>query len=59
MNSYMYGDARAISTIATLKNNQSIAEKFKNKAILIKQEVQNRLWNEDLNFFTVLPKKLF
>ncbi len=57
MNSYMYGDAKAIATIAELTNNQSLAQKFDAKALLIKQEVQNCLWNNELGFFTVLPKK--
>lgn len=56
MNSYMYGDAKAIAAMAELTNNQSIAQKFEAKARLIKQEVQHRLWNNELNFFTVLPK---
>lgn len=56
MNSYMYGDAKAISAIAEQTNNQSLAQKFDAKARLIKQEVQHRLWNNELGFFTVLPK---
>jgi hypothetical protein len=56
MNSYMYGDAKAIATIAELTNNQSITQKFDAKALLIKQEVQNRLWNNELGFFTVLQR---
>ncbi len=56
MNSYMYGDAKAIAAIAELTNNPSVSSKFKEKALYIKQEVQNRLWNEELNFFTVLPR---
>ncbi|NOX65414.1 MAG: hypothetical protein GXO85_06340, partial [Chlorobi bacterium] len=57
INSYMYGDAKAISTIAYLTNKKLIAQEFRSKALLIKQEVQNRLWNKQLEFFTVLPKK--
>ena len=56
MNSYMYGDAKAIATLAKLKNNQSVARTFNEKALLIKKQVQGRLWNETLDFFTVLPK---
>ena len=39
MNSYMYGDAKAIVNIAKLINNQSLSQKFESKAIAIKQEV--------------------
>ena len=56
MNSYMYGDAIAIASIAKLANNQTLNQSFELRAISIKQEVQNRLWNKELNFFTVLPK---
>jgi hypothetical protein len=56
MNSYMYGDAKAIATIAELTYNDALARKFDDKALLIKQEVQSRLWNTELGFFTVLPK---
>ena len=56
INSYMYGDARAISKIANLKNELEIGKKFKKKAEKIKEQLQGRLWNEKLSFFTVLPK---
>tara|TARA_B100001142_G_scaffold322658_1_gene371349 strand:- start:596 stop:2248 length:1653 start_codon:yes stop_codon:yes gene_type:complete len=56
INSYMYGDASAISKIAFLNNNFEIGKNFQNKANKIKEELQDRLWNDELNFFTVLPK---
>lgn len=56
INSYMYGDAKAISTIADLTNKKLIAKEFASKALEIKHEMQNRLWNKELDFFTVLPK---
>tara|TARA_A100001011_G_scaffold260132_1_gene268617 strand:- start:2615 stop:4276 length:1662 start_codon:yes stop_codon:yes gene_type:complete len=56
INSYMYGDARAISKIAHLKNEIEIEKKFEKKAEEIKEKLQGRLWNEKLSFFTVLPK---
>ncbi len=56
INSYMYGDARAISKIAHLKNEIEIDKKFEKKAKKIKEQLQGRLWNEKLSFFTLLPK---
>ena len=56
INSYMYGDARAISKIAQLKNEIEIEKKFEKKAEKIKDQLQGRLWNEKLSFFTVLTK---
>ena len=56
INSYMYGDAKAISKISNITNNFDKVQEFENKATTIKQKLQSRLWNKDLNFFTVLPK---
>ncbi|XOV91049.1 MAG: glycosyl hydrolase family 65 protein [Bacteroidota bacterium] len=56
INSYMYGDAKAIATIAELTEKPSIAADFLAKAASIKAEVQDKLWNVELGFFTVLPR---
>jgi len=56
INSYMYGDAMAIAQMAHLLNKPSVLASFSEKANRIKKSVQDRLWNKDLNFFTVLPK---
>ncbi len=56
INSYMYGDARAITTMAEIIDQPLVAEEYEQKARLLKQEVQNRLWYKGLGFFTVLPK---
>ena len=56
INSYMYGDALAISKIANIAGDSLITSKYYAKAQKIKHEVQDQLWNENLNFFTVLPR---
>ncbi|MDA8763047.1 trehalase family glycosidase [Flavobacteriaceae bacterium] len=56
INSYMYGDAMAIAQMAHLLNKPSVSASFIEKAKKIKHSVQQRLWNKELNFFTVLPK---
>ena len=56
INSYMYGDAKAIAKFAETLNKPLISSSFIKKAENIKQSVQDRLWNKKLNFFTVLPK---
>lgn len=56
INSYMYGDAHAISKIAKIAGDSLISSKYYAKAQKIKYEVQDKLWNENLNFFTVLPR---
>ena len=57
INSYMYADAKAISKISFINNDKENGKKYELKAKKIKEEVQRRLWNKELNFFTVLPKK--
>ena len=56
INSYMYADAKAISKFSYMSNDIENGEKFELKANEIKNELQRSLWNEELNFFTVLPK---
>ena len=46
----------SISKISYLNNDVKKAKEFENRANKIKEELQKRLWNKDLNFFTVLPK---
>ncbi len=56
INSYMYADSKAISKFSYMSNDIENGEKFELKANEIKNELQRSLWNEELNFFTVLPK---
>ncbi|MFO7853484.1 MAG: MGH1-like glycoside hydrolase domain-containing protein [Bacteroidota bacterium] len=56
INSYMYGDARAISCIAGISGEKEIMETYNKKASRLKEMVQKRLWNDRLKFFTVLPR---
>jgi len=57
INSYMYADARAIATMAGLLDRPSIAKVYREKAETIKTKVQQRLWNDSLGFFTVMPRE--
>ncbi len=56
INSYMYADAKAISKFSYMSNDIENGEKYELKANELKNEIQRSLWNEELNFFTVLPK---
>ncbi len=51
INSYMYGNAMALSTAATILGKTEDAEKYAEKAAAIKNMVENRLWNEKHQFF--------
>lgn len=57
INSYMYGNAEAISKIADLKGDKKVGKLFEAKADTLKQLVQDSLWNGQADFFeTVLEK---
>lgn len=56
INSYMYGDAKAISNLSSYIGQLEPSESFSTQAATIKEQVQNRLWNDSLSFFTVMPR---
>lgn len=53
INSYMYGNAKAMAAIATLKGDAGAAALFARKADTMKQLVQQMLWSADRQFFEV------
>lgn len=56
INSYMYGNAKALAEIAKLKGDKDNADKYANKAVQIKDLVESQLWNKDSVFFETLRK---
>ena len=54
INSYMYGNARAIASIARLAGNRQLAAEFDAKAGQLRRLVEEKLWNPADNFFEVL-----
>jgi hypothetical protein len=55
INSYQYGDATAISRIATLAGQPGLAMQYREKATRLKRLVCERLWDQAAQFFKVLP----
>jgi hypothetical protein len=53
INSYMYGNALAISKIAEMAGEKEIAEEFQNKANKLKELTQKNLWDSEAKFFKV------
>ena len=53
INSYMFGNARAIAAIARLAGQTNLAVQFDRKAANLKQLVQSTLWDSDAKFFKV------
>src|SRR5690606_1671001 len=56
INSYMYADARAIATFAFLLGEDEQEQEFSAMANEIRELVNNRLWNDSLAFYTLLPR---
>jgi predicted GH43/DUF377 family glycosyl hydrolase len=56
INSYMYGDARAIAEIARLARRVDIAAKFGEKASNIREQMETKLWDGQAQFFKTLPR---
>ena len=56
INSYMYGDAKALENIATLNGDEATATTYRDKAAALKKNVQDNLWDKDAKFFKTLPR---
>lgn len=57
INSYLYGNALAISKMAAMKGDQDLQEKFAAKAVNLQSLIENKLWNSDAAFFETLTEK--
>jgi hypothetical protein len=55
INSYMYGDARAIAAIAERAGDKKTAADFTAKADQLQRLVVDKLWDADAGYFKVLP----
>jgi len=51
INSYIYGNAKAIAAIADMAAKRTIAGDFRNRAAKLKQLIEDHLWNPDAQFF--------
>src|SRR5690554_6211388 len=51
INSYMVGDAMAISLIARVAGNQVLKEEYKKKSDVLKSLILNKLWDKESGFF--------
>jgi hypothetical protein len=54
LNSYMYGDAKALERLATLHGDAALAAEFAHKADAQKQRVETALWNPRDEFYEVV-----
>ncbi|NWG12403.1 MAG: hypothetical protein HXY20_02575 [Acidobacteria bacterium] len=54
INSYMYGNARAIERIASLNGRTALREEYEAKAAALRRRILARLWDEKAGFFKPL-----
>ena len=52
LNSYLYGDLRALSNAAALLGDSAQARAYDKKAAALKERVQEELWDPDRQFFS-------
>ncbi|MCR8666748.1 glycoside hydrolase [Aestuariibaculum sp. M13] len=57
INSYMYANAKALSTMARMKGDSEKSVYFDKKAKTLKGLVETKLWNTDHEFFETLTEK--
>jgi hypothetical protein len=57
INSYMYGDAVAISKIAQLAGEEDLSREFAGKAKDLKHLIDGKLWNPKDQFYETLPRE--
>jgi hypothetical protein len=57
INSYMYGNARALARIARLAGREELAREYDEKAQVLKRLVQKRLWDPGAEFFKARLEK--
>jgi len=57
INSYMFGNAEALSNIAAIKGDKASESYFSDKAEKIQNLVEERLWNSNDMFFETLTEK--
>jgi len=54
INSYMFGNARAIAAIARLAGRRDVADEFEAKAAALRRLTQESLWDTNAQFFKVV-----
>ena len=56
INSYMFGDALAISRIAARKGEHALAKTYYDKAMTLKKLVNEKLWDQKAGFYKVAQR---
>jgi hypothetical protein len=56
INSYLYGDAKAIASLASLANNDDTRKAFEKESGLQRQLFEQELWDDDARFYKTKPR---
>ncbi len=56
INSYLYGDARAIAAIARLAGKEDVARRFDARAEVIRRLTEQELWDPAASFYKTKPR---
>ena len=56
INSYMYGDARAIAEIAEMAGDNDTKQEYTAKAEKLRSLILSKLWDEEDEFFKTMPR---
>jgi alpha-L-fucosidase 2 len=57
INSYMYGNAKALAILAAMAGNDTLRQRYERLAAQLKADVQDKLWDKQAAFFKVLKEK--
>jgi hypothetical protein len=56
INSYMYGNAAAIASLAAMAGQRALEDEYREKAARLKELAEKRLWNPEAHFFETLDE---
>jgi len=57
INSYMYGNAKALAAMASILDNDSLERKYEKKAAFLRKFVNDKLWDDTASFYKVQYEK--
>jgi hypothetical protein len=55
INSYIYGDAKALAALTSTAGNNNLSSHYVTEAADIKRKMQQTLWSDSLQFFGTIP----
>ncbi len=56
INSYMFGEAQAITLIAEMAGNEKLAREYERRTKKLRKLIHEQLWDPEAKFFKVIPR---